>query len=139
VTGVANDRDREGVEYRGTGYYASVITAIVLAAGLLVLAVQNTGSVTVEWLWLDLTAPLFAWVIGAALLAVVLDELVGLAWRARERGRLTRLERNRRLSDDAVDSEGGLDETTQAETMAETPSSTSDLAQQTHQYDEGRR
>lgn len=139
MTGVASDSDRESVEYRGTGYYASVITVLVLAAGLLVLAVQNTGKVTVEWLWLDLTAPLFAWVIGAALVAVVLDELVGLLWRARERGRLTRLERHRRLSEDAVDGEGGLDETTQAETVAETPSSTSDLAQETHRYDEGRR
>lgn len=138
MTGVAN-RYPEGVEYRGTGYYASVITALVLAAGLLVFAVQNTGTVTVEWLWLDLTAPLFAWVIGAALVAIVLDELVGLVWRAGERGRLNRLERHRRLSEDAVDGGGGLENTTQAETEAETPSSTSDLAQETHRYDEGRR
>ena len=136
---MANEPDGEGVEYRGTGYYASVITVLILAAGLLALAVQNTEKVTVEWLWLDLTAPLFAWVIGAALLAVVLDELVCLVWRARERGRLNRLERHRRLSEDAVDGEGGLEDTTQAETEAETPSSTSDLAQETHRYDEGRR
>lgn len=134
---MANDRGGNNIEYRGTGFYASVIGAIVLAAGLLAFAVQNTGSVTVEWLSFELTAPLFAWVIGAALLAVVVDELVGLVWRGRERNRLTRLERHRRLADDAP-AAGGL-ETTQAEIEAETPSSTSDLAQQTHQYDESRR
>lgn len=135
---MANNGDK-GIEYRGTGFYASVITSLVLAAGLLAFAVQNTGTVTVEWLWFDLTAPLFAWVIGAALVAVVLDELVGLVWRARERGRLTRLESHRRLAEDAENVDGGLEETTQAEIEAETPSSTSDLAQQTHQYDEARR
>lgn len=137
---MANELNQdEGVQYRGTGFYASVIGSILLAAGLLAFAVQNTGKVTVEWLWWELTAPLFAWVIGAALLAVVLDELVGLVWRARERNRLTRRERSRRLADDAKGAEGGLEGTTQAEIEAEKPSSTSDLAQQTHQYDDSRR
>lgn len=136
---MANDRDSNNITYRGTGFYASVIGAIILAAGLLAFAVQNTGTVTVEWLWLELTAPLFAWVIGAALLAVVVDELVGLVWRGRERNRLTRLGRHRRISADAKDAEGGLEKKTQAAIEAETPSSTSDLAQETHRYDESRR
>jgi len=76
------------VEYRGTGFYVSVIAAIVITAGLLVLAGQNTADVTVEWLWFEMTAPLFVWIIGAALVAVAIDELVGVVWRARERARL---------------------------------------------------
>lgn len=137
---MANERKQdEGVQYRGTGFYASVIGSLLLAAGLLAFAVQNTGKVTVEWLWWELTAPLFAWVIGAALLAIILDELVGLVWRARERSRLTSRARSRRLADDAKGAEGGLEGTTQAEIQAEKPSSTSDLAQQTHQYDDSRR
>ncbi|MEX2420011.1 MAG: LapA family protein [Acidimicrobiia bacterium] len=136
---MANDRDGNNITYRGTGFYASLVVALILAAALLIFAVQNTGTVTVEWLSFELTGPLFAWVIGAALLAIVLDELVGLVWRARERNRLTRLERHRRISADAEDVEGGLEKTIQAEIEAETPSSTSDLAQETHRYDESRR
>jgi len=135
----ANDRDQIGVEYRGTGFYASVVAVLVIAVGLLVFAVQNTGSVTVEWLWFDVTAPLFAWVIGAALLAVIVDELVGLIWRARERSRLTRLERHRRLGDDTDAGNARESSSTQAETEAKSPSQTSDLAQQAHDYDASRR
>ena len=83
--------DRPTVEYRGTGFYVGVIAAIVITAGLLVLAVQNTASVTVEWLWFEISAPLFAWIIGAALLAVAVDEIVGVVWRARARTRLSRI------------------------------------------------
>lgn len=126
-------RDDRTIRYRGTGFYASVIAVLVIATGLLIFAVQNTAAVTIEWLWLDVTAPLFAWVIGAALLAIIVSELVGLVWRARERGRLATRERHLRVVGD--------DETgpTRAETEAETPSTTSDLAQQTHHYDEARR
>lgn len=79
------------VEYRGTGFYASVIAAIVITAALLALAGQNTADVTVEWLWFEMTAPLFVWIIGAALLAVAVDEIVGVVWRARARTRLSRV------------------------------------------------
>lgn len=78
------------VEYRGTGFYASVIASVIIAVAMLAFAVQNTDPVTVKWFGFEFTTPLFAWVAGAALLAVVIDELVGLIWRARKRGRLAR-------------------------------------------------
>ncbi|HSM01972.1 MAG TPA: LapA family protein [Acidimicrobiia bacterium] len=132
---MANDREQIGVEYRGTGFYASVVAVLVIGVGLLAFAIQNTGSVTVEWLWFDVTAPLFAWVIGAALLAVIIDELIGLIWRARERSRLNRLEQHRRLADEAAAGDARESSSTQAETEAESPSQTSDLTQQAHDYD----
>ena len=113
------------VEYRGTGFYASVIATIVITAGLLVLAGQNTADVTVEWLWLEMTAPLFVWIIGAALIAVVIDELVGVVWRARERARLTAV----------ADAEKPFD----PEPEATTEAASTDLAQVAHDYDASRR
>jgi uncharacterized integral membrane protein len=80
----------DGVRYLGTGFYASVVASIAIAVAMLALAVQNTDPVTVKWFGFEFAAPLFAWVIGAALLAVIIDELVGLIWRARMRSRLTR-------------------------------------------------
>lgn len=135
----ADDREQPGIKYRGTGFYASVFVVLVIAVALLAFAIQNTGSVTVEWLWFDVTAPLFAWVIVAALLAVIIDELVGLIWRARERSRLTRLEQHRRLADEAVVGNARESSSTQAETEAESPSQTTDLTQQAHDYDASRR
>jgi uncharacterized integral membrane protein len=80
--------DQDGVRYLGAGFYAS----IAISVAMLAFAVQNTDPVTVNWLGFEFAAPLFAWVIGAALLAVIIDELVGPLWRARMRGRLTRAE-----------------------------------------------
>jgi uncharacterized integral membrane protein len=126
---MANERDRGHRVYRGTGFYASVVAALAISAALLIFAVQNTGSVTIEWLGFDMTAPLFAWGIGAALLAVAVDELVGLIWRARERGRLNRQSR-------AEESEEEM--ATNLESTPDAPSA-ADLTQETHRYDESRR
>ena len=112
--------------YRGTGLYAGAITAIVVAAGLLVLAAQNTASVTVEWLWFEVTAPMFVWIIGAALLAIAIDELVGLAWRARVRARLSRVAASPSRDDDP-------------EPEVQPDTAGTDLAQVAHDYDASRR
>lgn len=76
------------VQYRGTGFYLGLIAMLVFALALLVLAVQNTQEVDVDFLGFVLTVPLFAVAIGAAILAVVLDELIGLVWRRQRRIRL---------------------------------------------------
>ena len=115
------------VEYRGTGFYASVFVAIVVTVGLLVLAGQNTADVTVEWLWLEITAPLFVWIIGAALTAIVVDELIGLIWRSRERARLSR-----------VPAPGPQDDP-ETEPEVTTETATTGLAQVAHDYDASRR
>lgn len=76
------------VEYRGTGFYVGLVAILLFALALLVLAVQNTQEVDVDFLGFAFTVPLFAVAIGAAILAVVLDELIGLVWRRRRRTRL---------------------------------------------------
>ncbi|MDP2623467.1 MAG: LapA family protein [Actinomycetota bacterium] len=128
----ARDDHGGGIEYRGTGYYAGLSAALVIAAALLAFAVQNTGAVTVEFLWLDVTAPLFAWVIGASLLAVIADELVGLIWRDRERDRLSRAAAGVRDESTTATEPGATDVGAAAPAAA-------DLAEQTHRYTESRR
>ena len=76
------------VEYRGTGFYLGLVAIILFALALLVLAVQNTQEVDVDFFGFAFTVPLFAVAIGAALLAVILDELIGLVWRRQRRTRL---------------------------------------------------
>ena len=78
----------ERVQYRGTGFYVGLVAILVFSVVLLVLAVQNTQEVDVAFFGLVFTVPLFAVAIGAAILAVVLDELIGLVWRRRRRTRL---------------------------------------------------
>lgn len=76
------------VQYRGTGFYLGLVAILVFALALLVLAVQNTQEVDVDFFGFVFTVPLFAVAIGAAILAVVLDELIGLVWRRQRRIRL---------------------------------------------------
>lgn len=76
------------VEYRGTGFYVSVVFILLTAVILLILAVQNTAQVAVEFLAWEFELPLFAIIVGAGLIAVLLDELIGLVWRRQRRTRL---------------------------------------------------
>lgn len=83
-----SDEKTQAVEYRGTGFYVGLGAILLFAFVLLVLSVQNTQNVTVEFLGWDFTIPLFGVAIGAALVAIVIDELVGLVWRRRRRSLL---------------------------------------------------
>lgn len=85
---MSNDIPDKRVEYRGTGFYVGLAVILVFAVALLILAVQNTQMVTVAFFGLEFSVPLFGVAIGAGILAVVLDELVGLVWRRQRRGRL---------------------------------------------------
>lgn len=76
------------VEYRGTGFYVGLVAIILVALILFILAVQNTQEVQVDFLGFEFSVPVFGIAIGAALLAVILDELIGLVWRRRTRTRL---------------------------------------------------
>ena len=97
------------VQYRGTGFYLGLVAILVFALALLVLAVQNTQEVDVEFFGFVFTVPLFAVAIGAAILAVVLDGLIGLVWRRQRRTRLEeRAELDRlRAADAALPEEPG--------------------------------
>lgn len=86
---MAQEDERETrVEYRGTGFYVGVIGIMLFALILLILAVQNTQEVEVHFLGFDFDVPLFGIAIGAALIAVIIEELIGLVWRRRRRTRL---------------------------------------------------
>lgn len=84
MTGKPSDR----VEYSGTGFYVGLAAILIFALILLIVAVQNTQDVEVAFLGWDFTVPLFSVAIGAALAAIILDELIGLVWRRRRRSRL---------------------------------------------------
>jgi uncharacterized integral membrane protein len=71
--------------FAGTGVYAGAIAIILMIAALVVLAAQNTESVTVRWLGFEWTTPLIALLLGVMLVAVVLDEVIGTVWRRRRR------------------------------------------------------
>jgi uncharacterized integral membrane protein len=93
-----SDPDRK-VVYRGTGFYVGLVAILLFALVLLVLAVQNTQEVDVDFFGFAFTVPLFAVAIGAAILAVVLDELIGLVWRRQRRIRLEERAELTRLRD----------------------------------------
>jgi uncharacterized integral membrane protein len=81
------ERD-SAVEYRGTGVKVSLVLIFLTAALVLILAVQNTAPVTLEFLAWSVELPLFALLLGAGLLGVLLDELIGLVWRRQHRKRM---------------------------------------------------
>lgn len=82
------DGNKREVEYQGTGFYVGLGASLLLGLILLIFAVQNTDDVSVSFLGWDFTFPLFGIAIGAALVAVVLDELIGVIWRRRRRAQL---------------------------------------------------
>jgi uncharacterized integral membrane protein len=101
---------REGaVEYRGTGFKVSLVLLFLTAALVLILAVQNTAPVTLDFLAWEVELPLFALLLGAGLLGVLLDELIGLVWRRQrrkrmeERAELARLRAGKATTTDAGD------------------------------------
>lgn len=91
------DFNDKQVEYRGTGFYLGLGATLLLALILLILAVQNTQDVAISFLGWDFTIPLFGVALGAALVAVVLDEVIGLVWRRRRRAQLAERAELRRL------------------------------------------
>jgi uncharacterized integral membrane protein len=82
----------------GTGLFWSLILGLLLGAALVIFIFQNTQSVGVEFLWLEFTAPLIGLLLGTALTAVILAEIVGVVVRRRRRRVLTEQEELRRLT-----------------------------------------
>lgn len=123
------------VEYRGTGFYLGLVAILLFALALLVLAAQNTQEVDVAFFGLVFTVPLFAVAIGAAILVVVLDELIGLVWRRRKRIRLEeRAELDRLRAAEARPAEEGArieeeDEPVSSETERPTGTPSPDLGE----------
>lgn len=94
--------DDRTVEYRGSGFYASVVLSVVLGAVLLVFALQNTADVTVKLFAGQVEMPLFGVALGAGLMTLIIDQLVGLAWRRQRRRRLEERNELARLKAESV-------------------------------------
>ncbi len=88
----------------GTGLFWGLIIGVVLAIGVLILAAQNTGNITVTFMAWDFSTPLIVLILGALLIGVVFDELSGLFYRTRrrraqrDRDHLERLQQSQTLS-----------------------------------------
>jgi uncharacterized integral membrane protein len=73
----------------GTGVFWGLVVGVILAVIVIVFAAQNTQSATVNVLAWDWTAPVFVIVLLSLVIGIVLDEIVGLLFRARRRRRLS--------------------------------------------------
>lgn len=74
--------------FRGTGVSVALVVGVLLAILAIIVAVQNTGDVNIDFLAWELDAPLVAVILAAAVAGVVLDEILGFFWRRRRRRHL---------------------------------------------------
>lgn len=84
-------------DFRGTGIIWGAVALLVLAAGFVVVAVQNSHDVEFDFLWTTTTTPLILIIAITIAVTLVVDEVVGLLWRRRRRSRLREREELRRL------------------------------------------
>ncbi|HUP17011.1 MAG TPA: LapA family protein [Acidimicrobiia bacterium] len=81
----------------GTGLFWGLIFGVILALAAIVLAAQNTDTVTISFLAWDFSTPLIVLILGALLIGIVLDELLGLVYRKRRRRTLRERDELKRL------------------------------------------
>ncbi len=84
----------------GTGLFWGLVIGALLAAAVIILAAQNTQQVTLQFLSFEIGTPLIVVLLASLLVGVVLDEIVGWAYRARRRRTLTDKEELKRLRAD---------------------------------------
>ena len=94
ITTMSTPPDRRG---RGPGFAFAFVGAVLFAVALIALVWQNQEPVPLEWLWIETEVPLFVIVLVTALIAILLDEFVGLIWRTRRRRRLAEKEELKQL------------------------------------------
>lgn len=81
----------------GTGLFWGLIVGVILALAVVILASQNTGTVTISFLNWEFSTPLIVLILGSLLIGIVVDELFGLVYRKRRRRTLGEREELRRL------------------------------------------
>jgi uncharacterized integral membrane protein len=88
--------ERERV-FAGTGLFWGLIVVLLLGVAIVILAAQNPEPVELRWLGFEIEVSLVAIILATAVVAVILDQLIGLAWRRRRRQMLGDHEELRRL------------------------------------------
>jgi uncharacterized integral membrane protein len=81
----------------GTGLFWGLLVGVVVAVAFIILAAQNTESIEVRFMSWAGTMPVIALILISLLVGVVLDEVVGLVYRARRRRVLQAMEELRIL------------------------------------------
>lgn len=81
----------------GTGLFWGLIVGVILALAVIVLAAQNTDTVTITFLAWDFSTPLIVLILGTLLIGLVVDELLGLVYRKRRRRTLRERDELKRL------------------------------------------
>lgn len=81
----------------GTGLFWGLLVGVIVAVAFIILAAQNTLETSVRFLSWRISTPLIALILVSFLAGVVLDELVGLVYRARRRRVLQEREELRAL------------------------------------------
>ena len=84
----------------GTGLFWGLVIGALLAVAVIILAAQNTQQVTLEFLPFEIDTPLIVVLLASLLIGVVLDEIIGWAYRARRRRTLTEKEELKLLRGD---------------------------------------
>jgi len=84
----------------GTGLFWGLVIGALLTVIVIILAAQNTQQVTVKFLPFEIGTPLIVVLLASLLVGVILDEIVGWAYRARRRRTLTDKEELKRLRAD---------------------------------------
>jgi uncharacterized integral membrane protein len=83
--------------FRGTGVSVALVIGVVVTVLAIIIAIQNTDDVDVDFLAWDVEAPLVAVILAAAVAGVLFDEILGLFWRRRRRHHLAERAELRRL------------------------------------------
>ncbi|MFH1330086.1 MAG: lipopolysaccharide assembly protein LapA domain-containing protein [Actinomycetota bacterium] len=81
----------------GTGLFWGLVIGALLTVVIIILAAQNIQEVTVEFLPFEIRTPLIVVLLASLLVGVILDEIIGWAYRAHRRRTLTEREELRRL------------------------------------------
>jgi uncharacterized integral membrane protein len=84
-------------QFVGTGVFWGLVVGVVLAIVVIGFAAQNTQAVTVKAIVWDWSSPLFVVVLISVIMGIVLDEIVGLLFRARRRRLMAEKAELRRL------------------------------------------
>ena len=87
-------------QFVGTGVFWGLVVGVILAIVVIGFAAQNTQAATVKAIVWEWSSPLFVVVLISVIMGIVLDEIVGLLFRARRRRRLAEKAELRRLRGD---------------------------------------